>query len=264
MPGQNLAFGPFVLDPDTGTLLRQGVPVPVGYRAALLLAEMLRRPGDVLAKSELLDAGWRGMAVEEGNLSVQIAALRRLLGPAPDGGDWIATVPRVGYRFLAPVTRRDAAAPEGGPARGPSIAVLPFANLSGDPEQEHFADGLAEDIITRLSHVRALFVSARDSSFAWKGRPTDLKAIGRELGVRYVLGGSVRRAGQRLRTTALLNDAGTGLQVWAEQYDGDVADFFALQDRITESVIAAIEPQIYAAEHARARSRPPESLDAWG
>ena len=264
MPGQNLAFGPFVLDPDTGTLLRQGVPVPVGYRAALLLAEMLRRPGDVLAKSELLDAGWRGMAVEEGNLSVQIAALRRLLGPAPDGGDWIATVPRVGYRFLAPVTRRDAAAPEGGPARGPSIAVLPFANLSGDPEQEHFADGLAEDIITRLSHVRALFVSARNSSFAWKGRPTDLKAIGRELGVRYVLGGSVRRAGQRLRTTALLNDAGTGLQVWAEQYDGDVADFFALQDRITESVIAAIEPQIYAAEHARARSRPPESLDAWG
>ena len=264
MPGQNLAFGPFVLDPDTGTLLRQGVPVPVGYRAALLLAEMLRRPGDVLTKSELLDAGWRGMAVEEGNLSVQIAALRRLLGPAPDGGDWIATIPRVGYRFLAPVTRRDAAAPEGGPARGPSIAVLPFANLSGDPEQEHFADGLAEDIITRLARVRALFVSARDSSFAWKGRAADLKAIGRELGVRYVLGGSVRRAGQRLRTTALLSDADSGLQVWAEQYDGDVADFFALQDRITESVIAAIEPQIYAAEHTRARSRPPESLDAWG
>ncbi|MFO1141389.1 MAG: winged helix-turn-helix domain-containing tetratricopeptide repeat protein [Amaricoccus sp.] len=265
MPGQVFAFGPFVLEPDTGTLLRQGVPVPVGYRGALLLAELLRRPGDVLTKSELLDAGWRGMTVEEGNLSVQIAGLRRLLGSAGDGSDWIATVPRVGYRFVGAVTRGDAA-PSGaaGPADGPSIAVLPFTNLSGDPEQEHFAEGLAEDIITRLSRVRALFVSARNASFAYKGRTVELKQIGRELGVRYMLEGSVRRSGQRLRATALLNDAATGRQVWAGQYDGEIADFFGLQDRIAESVIAAIEPQIYAAEHTRLRTRPPESLDAWG
>ena len=267
MPGQRFAFGPFVLEPDTGTLLRQGVPVPVSYRGALVLAEMLRRPGDVLTKSELLDAGWRGMAVEEGNLSVQIAALRRLLGPAADGADWIATVPRVGYRFVAAVGARRPGRPltaPRGPARGPSIAVLPFANLSDDPEQAYFAEGLAEDIITRLARLRALFVSARNSSFAYKGRPVDVKQIGRELGVRYVLEGSVRRSGQRLRTTAQLNDAERGLQVWAEHYDGDLADFFALQDRITDSVIAAIEPQIYAAENTRLGSRPPESLDAWG
>ncbi len=265
MSGPHFSFGPFVLEPDTGTLWRQGVPVPVSYRGALLLTEMLRRPGDVLSKSELLDAGWRGMAVEEGNLSVQVAALRKLLGPSPDGSDWIATIPRVGYRFTAAVSRRDAGAiAADGEDRGPSIAVLPFTNLSEDPEQEHFAYGLAEDIITRLSRLRALFVSARNSSFTYKGRSVDVKQIGRDLGVRYVLEGSVRRSGQRLRTTAQLNDAVRGLQVWAEHYDGDVADFFDLQDRITESVIAALEPQIYAAENTRLRSHAPESLDAWG
>ncbi len=208
MSGPHFSFGPFVLEADTGTLWRQGVPVPVSYRGALLLAEMLRRPGDVLSKSELLDAGWRGMAVEEGNLSVQVAALRKLLGPSPDGSDWIATIPRVGYRFTAAVARRDAGATAAdGEDRGPSIAVLPFTNLSEDPEQEHFAYGLAEDIITRLSRLRALFVSARNSSFTYKGRSVDVKQIGRDLGVRYVLEGSVRRSGQRLRTTAQLNDA---------------------------------------------------------
>ena len=165
MPGQNLAFGPFVLDPDTGTLSATGGAGAGGLsRGAACSPSCCARPGDVLTKSELLDAGWRGMAVEEGNLSVQIAALRRLLGPAPDGGDWIATVAarRLPLR-RRPSTRRDAAAPDGGPARGPSIAVLPFANLSGDPEQEHFADGLAEDIITRLSRA-ALRSSSRPAT----------------------------------------------------------------------------------------------------
>ncbi len=267
MSAQRFPFGAFVLDSGTGMLLRQDVPAPLGYRAALLLAALLRQPGEVLAKADLLDAAWPGIAVEEGNLTVQIAALRKLLGPAPEGGDWIATVPRVGYRFVGPVARRESG---GGadetvePLRGPSIAVLPFANLGGDPEQDYFADGLAEDIITRMARLRWLFVSARNSSFTYKGRVVDVKTIGRDLGVRYVLEGSVRRAGGKLRASAQLNDAVRGMQVWAERYDGDDGDFFTLQDRISESVIAAIEPQLYAAENQRLRGRPPESLDAWG
>jgi adenylate cyclase len=144
------------------------------------------------------------------------------------------------------------------------VAVLPFVNLSNDNEQEYFADGLTEDIITRLGRLKWLFVSARTSSFIYKGKPVDAKQVGRELGVRYVLGGSVRRSTLRLRIGAELSDASTGLQVWAEQYDADLTDFFTLQDQIAQSVVAAIEPRLYVAEHQRFQSRPPDSLDAWG
>ena len=198
MPGTRLAFGPFVLNPESGTLLRQGLPVPVGYRGILLLAALLRKPGEVVTKSALLDAAWPGMVVEEGNLTVQVATLRKLLGSSSEGKDWITTVPRVGYRFTGAVE----ALPEAGSPKersgvqpGPSIGVLPFANLSEDSEQQYFADGLAEDIITRLSRLRWLFVSARNSSFTYKGKSVDVKQVGRELGVRYVLDGSVRRRG---------------------------------------------------------------------
>jgi len=146
----------------------------------------------------------------------------------------------------------------------PSIAVLPFQNLSGDPEQEYFADGMAEDIITALSKVRWFFVIARNSSFAYKGKVFDVRQVARELGVRYVLEGSVRKASNRLRITTQLVDATTGNHIWAERYDREIADIFALQDEITESVVASIEPQLYAAENLRIQSRPPESLDAWG
>ncbi len=145
----------------------------------------------------------------------------------------------------------------------PSIAVLPFQNLSGDPEQEYFADGMVEDITTALSKIRWFFVIARNSSFTYKGRAVDVKQVGRELGVRYVLEGSVRRGGNRLRITAQLVDATTGNHVWAERYDRDLADIFAVQDEITERVVAAIEPELYAAEHIRSQREPPESLDAW-
>jgi adenylate cyclase len=145
----------------------------------------------------------------------------------------------------------------------PSIAVLPFQNMSGDPEQEVFADGMVEDITTALSKLRWFFVIACNSSFTYKGRAVDVKQVGRELGVRYVLEGSVRKGGNRLRITAKLVEAETGNHVWAERYDRDIGDIFAVQDEITERVVAAIEPELYAAENIRSQRKPPESLDAW-
>jgi TolB-like protein len=145
----------------------------------------------------------------------------------------------------------------------PSIAVLPFQNMSGDPEQEYFADGMVEEIITALSRIRWFFVIARNSTFTYKGRAVDVKQVGRELGVRYVLEGSVRKGGNRLRVTAQLVEAETGNHIWAERYDRDLADIFAVQDEITERVVAAIEPELYAAEQVRSQRKPPDSLDAW-
>lgn len=146
----------------------------------------------------------------------------------------------------------------------PSIAVLPFQNMSGDPEQEFFGDGIAEDIITALSKLRGFFVIARNSTFAYKDKAPDIRQVARELGVRYVLEGSVRKAGERLRVTGQLIDAASGSHIWAERYDRPAADIFALQDEITANVVAAIEPQVYAAENLRLRTKAPESLDAWG
>jgi adenylate cyclase len=160
-----------------------------------------------------------------------------------------------------------AAAPAvAGPAQpdGPSIAVLPFDNLSGAPEQDYFADGITEDILTALSRLRWLFVIARNSSFAYKGRRVDVRQVARELGVRYVLEGSVRAAGRRIRIVGQLIDAQTGKHLWAEKYDRDLTDVFVVQDEITDVVVATIEPHLYAAEGARAAGRPPGSIDAWG
>jgi adenylate cyclase len=145
----------------------------------------------------------------------------------------------------------------------PSIAVLPFANMSGDPEQEYFVDGMVEEIITALSKVRWFFVIARNSSFTYKGRAVDVKQVGRELGVRYVLEGSVRKAGTRVRITAQLIEAASGNHLWAERYDREIIDIFAVQDDITERVVATLEPELYAAEYFRSQRKPPDSLDAW-
>ena len=145
----------------------------------------------------------------------------------------------------------------------PSVAVLPFTNMSGDQEQEFFSDGIAEDIVTALSRYPSLFVIARNSCFTYKGRVVDVKQVGRELGVRYVLEGSLRKSGNRIRVTAQLVEAETGKHVWAERYDRDLADIFALQDEITEAVTIALVPAIADAEQHRALRKPPESLDAW-
>jgi len=241
MQGSRLAFGPFVLDPAAGTLLRDGVPVALGHRALMLLAALTGRPGEILSKAELMDAAWPGTAVEEANLTVQIAQLRKLLGPAPDGGEWIATVPRIGYRFVGVVERRDGAKRKPLPLPGkPSIAVLPFVNVGNDPEQESFADGLTEDLITDLSRNSGLFVIARNSVFAYKGKAMAVHVIAKELGVRYLLEGSSRRAGGRVRINAMLVDAASGHHLWAERFDRGLDDVFAVQDEVTTRIVEAL------------------------
>ena len=187
MPTEPVAFGPFLLRPDNGTLFRDGELVGIGNRGALLLGALLKSSGGVVTKAELMETVWPGTAVEESNLSVQIASLRKLLGLAPDGNQWIVTIPRVGYRFVdgsQPIRpmQKQATASE---AVIPSLAVLPFENLSGDPEQDYFADGVVEDIITALSRFRSFAVIARNSSFVYKGRAIDVRQVARDLGIRW-------------------------------------------------------------------------------
>ncbi|MGO8865267.1 MAG: adenylate/guanylate cyclase domain-containing protein [Alphaproteobacteria bacterium] len=171
------------------------------------------------------------------------------------------------YRIVVDTNCRRATAQPKAPALAspdkPSIAILPFQIMSGDPEQEYFADGISEDIITGLSKLRWFFVIARNSSFTYRGKAIDVKRVARELGVRYVLEGSVRKSGNRVRITAQLIDATTGNHLWADRYDGDLSDIFALQDEITKKVVAAIEPRLLEAEALRSQSRSPEDIDAW-
>ena len=180
------------------------------------------------------------------------------------GEQALKNIPRPVRAYRVRATAPSLAAEQPSLPERPSIAVLPFQNMSGDPEQDYFGDGIAEDLITALSRLRGFFVIARNSTFAYKGKAPDIRKVARELGVRYVLEGSVRRAGDRLRVTAQLIDATTGAHVWAERYDRGIADIFAVQDEITQNVVGSIETQVYAAENVRSQSRPTESLDAWG
>jgi TolB-like protein/Flp pilus assembly protein TadD len=270
MLGQRFAFGPFVFDAGRATLFCDGTPIAVGHRGLAVLHALLKANGQVVMKAELMDAGWPGAAVEESNLSVQIAALRKLLGRAPDGTEWIATVPRIGYRLTAKVTLDESAARPAAPleppdpGRRPSVAVLPFANLSGDPEQEYFADGITEDIIAALSRFRWFFVIARNSSFVFKGRAIDVKEVARELDVRYVLEGSVRKSGRHVRISAQLVNGRSAHQLWADRYDVELVDLFAVQDRIAEQVAGAIEPELLKTESVlAAKRRRAGNVNAW-
>ena len=223
-----------------------------------LLEALLNAEGKVVTKAELMDRAWPGTIVEEGNLTVQIAALRRVLGTALNGQVWIATVPRLGYRLVSPGADTNASV-----LAQPALAVLPFANLGGDPDQDWFADGVVEDIITALSRFRSFAVIARNSSFVYKGGAVDVRQVAQDLGVRYVLEGSVRRAGERLRITAQLVDGSTGAHLWAEHFDGTMADVFDFQDRITERVAVEVEPRIQSAEIAHSRLERPGSIAAY-
>ncbi|PDT18015.1 adenylate cyclase [Rhizobium sp. J15] len=260
MQGSRLAFGPFVLDPDAGTLLRNDEPVAIGHRGIKLLVALVERPGEILGKAELMDAAWPDMAVEEGNLTVQIAQLRKLLGPAAGGGEWITTVPRIGYRFTGATHQLPGAKRKTLPLPDkPSIAVLPFLNISNDPEQGSFADGLTEDLIADLSRVPGLFVIARNSAFAYKGKAMDVRAIAEELGVRYLLEGSARRAAGRVRINAQLVDAMSGDHLWAERFDRSLDDIFAVQDEVTAKIVEALLGRLRAPPP---RNRP-KSVEAY-
>ena len=246
-----------------------------------LLIYLMQTRDRVVSKDDLISSVWGGRIVSDTTLTSRIYAARRAIGDNGRDQKLIRTIARKGLRFIADVraqadgeTTAQAIDPPpddaGKPLHQipplpdrPAIAVLPFNNMSGDPEQDYFSDGITEDIITALSKLRWFFIIARNSSFMYKGKAVHVKQVGEELGVGYVLEGSVRKSGGRVRITAQLNDVANGSHVWAERYDRDVADIFAVQDEITESIVAAIEPQLYAAENFRARRKPPGNLDAW-
>ena len=242
----------------------------LGQRAVALLRLLLERAGAPVSKVALIEAAWPGRAIEDSNLTVQIAALRRVFEAIAGGANWIETLPRRGYRYVGPEVTTghlsaDAAVQTSALALPdkPSVAVLPFINLSGDPEQDYFADGMVEDIIAGLSRIKWLFVVARNSSFAYKGKALDVKRAGRELGVRYLLQGSLRKDGGRVRISAQMIEAETGGHLWTERFDRSLDDIFAVQDEIALNVVGAIEPSLRRAEIERVKRKRPDSLDAY-
>src|SRR5215472_5280152 len=251
-------FGRFRLDLARRQLLLDERVLPLGDRALQVLCALAEANGALVSKDELMARVWNGQVVEENNLQVQISTLRKTLDPEGTGESWIVTVPGRGYRLLGAAERPALLLPD-----KPSLVVLPFRNMSGDPEQEYFADGMVEEITTALSRIRSLFVIARNSAFTYKGRAVDVRQVGRELGVRYVLEGSVRKAGSRVRIAGQLVEAATGAHLWADRFEGTLGDVFDLQDRMTASVVAAIEPNVRAAEIQRAQRKPTANLQAY-
>jgi len=267
-------FGDHLLDVERRELRRGNQVVDVEPQVFDLLLHLLRNRERVVSKDDLIASVWGGRIVSDATIDSRINAVRHAIGDSGATQALIRTFPRKGIRFVGAAQEEGEAvpaiAPAGEPPRPalplpdkPSIAVLPFANMSSDPEQEFFADGIAEEIITALSRFPSLFVIARNSCFTYKARAVDVKQVGRELGVRYVLEGSLRKAGNRLRVTAQLVEAETGNHVWAERYDRDPADIFAVQDEISLAVTTAIAPAIADAEVYRALRKPPGNLDAW-
>ena len=239
-----------------------------------LLVHLLKHHDRLVSRDDLIALVWGGRIVSDSTLDSRINAARSAIGDNGKEQRLIRTIPRKGLRFVGtvngPCDAKAASHAEAEQSRAglmlpdrPAIAVLPFDNMSGEREQEYFSDGIIEDIITALSKLRWFFVIARNSSFTYKGKPVHMRQIAAELGVRYVLEGSVRRSGDRVRITAQLNDTTTGSHIWAEHYDRDLTDVFAVQDEITDAIVAAVEPQIYAAENFRSRRKPPSSIDAW-
>jgi TolB-like protein len=271
------SFDGHTLDTERRELFRGDRQVALQPQVFDLLVYLTQNRDRVVSKDDLIALVWGGRIVSDSTLTSRINAARTAVGDSGKEQKLIRTIPRKGFRFVGDVTEQlddlptvVAAAAADQPPRQtlpvpdrPAIAVLAFDNMSDDREQEYFSDGISEDIITALSRVRWFFVIARNSSFVYKGRAVNIGQVAEELGVRYVVEGSVRRSGGRVRITAQLNDVATGSHVWAEHYDRDVTEMFAVQDEITNAIVAAIEPQIYAAENFRARRKPPSSLDAW-
>ena len=259
------SFRQFKIRPLERKLLADELPVAIGARAFDLLVALIEARDRTVSKDELLRAVWPDTEVGDNNLTVAISALRKVLREMPNEQTTIRTVFGKGYRFVAPLQEHVASAPamlEPPMIDAPSIAVLPFSVMSDDPAYEHFGDGIAEDIITELSRNRWLTVIARSSSFTYKDAAVSTEEVVRAFGVRYVLEGSVRSAGSRVRVTAQLVDAGRNV-ILAERFDRDLADIFALQDEITALIVSVIRPALYEAEEVRSVRRRPESIDAW-
>ena len=273
-----LLFGDCALDVERCELRRAGDLVHVEPQVFDLILHLIRNRHQVVSKEHLLAAVWGSRSISDSALSTRINAARQAIGDSGSRQQFIQTIPRRGFRFVVDAVeeteqprsanggiphRATGPAIAGEPPDMPSIAVLAFVNMSDDPEQDYFTDGMAEEVITNLSQIRWLMVIARNSSFSYKGRDVDARQIGRELNVRYLLQGSVRKASRLVRITAQLIEAETGAQLWADRFDGPLKDVFSLQDRIANSVISAIEPSIRVAEIARARRKRPENLNAY-
>ena len=270
-------FADYGLDTDRRELRRGVDLIAVEPQVFDLLEYLVRNRDRVVSKDDLVTSIWHGRIVSESALATRINAARSAIGDSGDQQHLIKTLPRKGIRFVGAV-REDERLPQAAPMPGveaeparsapaipgkPSIAVLPFTNMTDDPEQGYFADGMADDIITALSRCNWLFVIARNSSFTYKGKAVDVRQVGRELGVRYVMEGSVRRSGNRLRFVGQLIDAASGANIWADRFQGEMSDVFDLQDRMTESVVAAIEPNLQRAEVERLKQKPAASLSAY-
>jgi TolB-like protein/Tfp pilus assembly protein PilF len=287
-------FSGHVLDVDLRELTRGGENIAVEPQVFDLLTYLVENRDRVVSKDDLIETIWNGRIVSESTLTSRINAVRTAVGDTGKNQAVIRTIPRKGFRFVGDVSDAlasrnalsGALAPQSAvgslpqlevspsavpseqtpahpPLDRPAIAVLPFVNLSGESEQEYFSEGISEDIITALSKLRWFYVVARNSSFVYKGKSVHLKEIGEELGVGYVVEGSVRKDGDQVRITAQLVDVVTGSHLWAEHFDRDLKDVFAVQDEITQAVVAAIEPQLYAAEHFRSARKTPDNMDAW-
>ena len=274
-------FADHTLDTERRELYRGSEPIAVEPQVFDLLIYLMENRHRVVSKDDLIASVWGGRIVSDSTLTSRINAARKAVGDSGEDQKLIRTIARKGLRFVGEV-RTQPTGTEPADASGlppdqvhersrpalplpdrPAIAVLPFINMSGDSEQEYFSDGISEDIITALSKLRWFFVIARNSSFIYKGKAVHMKQVAEELGVGYVVEGSVRKSGDRVRITAQLNDVATGSHIWAEHYDRSLADVFAVQDEITEAIVAAIEPQLYAAENFHAKRKPPDSMDAW-
>jgi TolB-like protein/Flp pilus assembly protein TadD len=283
-------FDDYALDVARRELRRGADLLPVEPQVFDLLVFLIQNRTRVVSKDDLIQGVWGGRIVSESTLTSRINAVRKAVGDSGEHQRLIRTIPRKGIRFVGDAreetppsgtfSAKAAPAPEASGegmdraqlvsdgaavriARRPSIAVLPFANISGDPEQAFFADGMTEEIITGLSRVRWFFVTARTSSFAYKGRSFDVKSAASELGVRYVLQGSLRKDCDRVRIHVQLTDGETGTQLWAQRYDRALSNVFDLQDEITATIVGALEPALGKVERQRARSRKPGNLDAW-
>jgi TolB-like protein/Flp pilus assembly protein TadD len=263
-PERQIAIGSFRFDARSGQLWNEGREVNLTPRAAAVLNVLAERAQELVSKQDLIDIVWGGMAVSDDALTSCIQELRGAMKDNARHPHVIETRYRRGYRLMLPAGHARSRPGDALPLPDrPSLAVLPFVNISADPDQEHLADGICEDLITGLARIRWLFVIARNSTFQYKGKCPDIREVGRELGVRYVLEGSLRRQGKRLRISAQLIDAIGGGHHWAERYDRKLGDIFVIQDELTRSVAAAIEPRLLAAEGIRALARSANDLDAW-